>query len=160
MDVKGPVNKTIKGNRFLITFVDLASRWVEAFALRDHSSLYGNRPNRCGLLRKAKLVPTGQIHLLCPMGNQTYAHTTVLRTKQHFCCRMLCLLWQKTQPQWHVESRREDFQCTHLYPEVDTSDQSSTAISMHQHQRLENPQKVEKGKGINLLETGMLFMTL
>jgi hypothetical protein len=39
MDVKGPVNKTKRGNRFLITFVDLASRWVEAFALRDHSAV-------------------------------------------------------------------------------------------------------------------------
>jgi transposase InsO family protein len=38
MDVKGPVAKTKRGNRFLLTFVDLASRWVEAFAIRDHSA--------------------------------------------------------------------------------------------------------------------------
>ena len=37
MDVKGPVVKTKRGNRFFIAFVDLASRWVEAFALRNHS---------------------------------------------------------------------------------------------------------------------------
>ena len=38
IDVKGPVDLTKHGNRFLITFVDLSTRWVEAFATPDHSA--------------------------------------------------------------------------------------------------------------------------
>ena len=36
--MKGPVDLTKHGNRFLITFVDLSTRWVEAFATPDHSA--------------------------------------------------------------------------------------------------------------------------
>ena len=32
IDVKGPLKETSRGNEFFVTFIDLATRWVEAFA--------------------------------------------------------------------------------------------------------------------------------
>lgn len=38
MDILGPFPQTAKGNRFIIVFTDIATRWVEAFASPNHTA--------------------------------------------------------------------------------------------------------------------------
>ena len=35
VDVQGPFHKSDRGNRFIITFLDIHSRWIEAFCVKD-----------------------------------------------------------------------------------------------------------------------------